>query len=279
MVNFAPGAILFCSVTIDVIQLNHMARYDLITLYSEPGVNQISGFCDVANSLDVTGLVHAYDDLVNQSPRRKIHHRDYFISGHDGLPSGNENSNRREEHLALALFNHSQEFELPDGRLLRFIDYQTPLKAKQTDKGIGKVDLFGVLDQTTPAVIELKIQRKNGGKADTPLRALLEGLAYCAMIEANHGDIAIEARSTFNLDFSQPRPDLIVMAPQDYWHDYLGKPSAGDWLVVLEALIDELKQKLNLNVHLISLQDAAFEMGSAQQRPQLKGDCRLASVG
>lgn len=170
------------------------------------------------------------------------------------------------------------EFELSDGRSLSIIDYQTPLKARQTDKGVGKIDLFGVIDKTIPTVMELKIHGQDGSKADTPLRALLEGLAYCAIIEANLSDIKEEVRSQHHFELTQPRPDLIVLAPKPYWDYYLNKPSAGDWLPVFENLIDQLHEMLDLQVQLISLINADFEMGSKDIKPRLIDNCRMDSV-
>lgn len=256
-----------------------MPIYDLIALHSEPEVNRITGFTDAARSLDIDALSNAYAYLVQNAPKRGLTQRPYFQTSHDGFPSGNETSNRREEHLALALFNQSTQFNFPSGRDLNIIDYQTPLKSKQGDKGIGKIDLFGVIDNSIPAVIELKIDSTKGRKADTPLRALLEGLAYCAVVEANILDIADEAKSMFSLHVTQTRPDLIVMAPNDYWISYLSHPRAGDWLPVFETMVTECKQKLHINIHLTSLLNAEFKMGSFEKRPRMKGQCKLVPVG
>ena len=54
-----------------------------------------------------------------------------------------------------------------------------------------------MIDHKVPAVIELKIDSVNGGQADSPLRALLEGLAYCAIIEKNLVKISAEVASQF----------------------------------------------------------------------------------
>ncbi|WP_167374275.1 hypothetical protein [Bathymodiolus platifrons methanotrophic gill symbiont] len=54
-----------------------------------------------------------------------------------------------------------------------------------------------MIDHKVPAVIELKIDSVNGGQADSPLRALLEGLAYCAIIEKNLVKISAEVASKF----------------------------------------------------------------------------------
>ncbi len=256
-----------------------MPIYDLNALYCEPEVNQISGFVDVAGKLDIDALVSAYANLVERAPKRSLNKKQYFQADHDGFPTGDENSIRREEHLALALFNQSHLFDFPGGRDLNIIDYQTPLKSKRDDKGIGKIDLFGVIDSSIPAVIELKIDGIKRRAADTPLRALLEGLAYCAIVEANITDITDEARAKFNLHIKPKRPDLIVMAPQEYWHSYLSKPTAGDWLPVLEGFITELRLKLGISIHLYSLINVDFEMGSSNQRPLLKSQCEMHTVG
>ncbi len=255
-----------------------MPIYDLNALYKETVVNQISGFADKARGLDIDALGKAYINLVERAPRRSLSKKTYFQADHDGFPSGSENSNRREEHLALALFNQPRHFDFPGGRKLNITDYQTPLKSRRDDKGIGKIDLFGVIDSSVPAVIELKIDGINGRKADTPLRALLEGLAYCAIVEANIVDITDEAQSMFSLLFTHTRPDLIVMAPSDYWHSYLNKPSAGDWLPVLETIVSEVRQKLHINIHLCSLLNADFEMGSSNKQPVLKNNCHIVPV-
>jgi len=256
-----------------------MTKYDLITLHGAHGVNLISKFCDVARELEIDSLRDAYINLVGHAPRRSPNHKPYLVKEHFGFPSGDEKSNRREEHLALALFNQSTPCHLPDGRGLNIVDYQTPLKSKRSDEGVGKIDLLGVIDNTIPAVIELKIEGVNGRMADTPLRALLEGLAYCAIVEANISDITDEARTKLNLHITPKRPDLIVMAPQDYWHSYLSKPTAGDWLPVLETMITELKLKLDINIHLTSLVNVDFEMGSSKKRPLLNNQCSLIPVG
>jgi len=255
-----------------------MPTYDLIDLYSEPEVNRVSGFAEAARKLDMDALCNAYSYLVQHAPKRRLTKKSYFQTNHKGLPSGEGVSNRREEHLALALFNQSRQFDFPGGRDLEIIDYQTPLKSRQGDKGVGKIDLFGVINNSIPAVIELKVKGIKGRKADTPLRALLEGLAYCAIVEANLADIADEAKSIFHLHIAHTRPDLLVLAPNDYWRSYLSKPSTGGWFQLLQNLITEIGQKLHLNVHLVSLEDADFEMGSSEKHPKLINQYYMAPL-
>ena len=172
--------------------------------------------------LDPKDLTDAYHRLRESAPHRHERNKSYFV-GHSGITSSGKASNRREEHLAVALFNASQEgvpLKLPDGSSLKFLDYQLPLKARQGDKGIGKVDLFGVINGTQSSVIELKIHPAGTGYGDTPLRAFLEALAYCAIVEANADDVASESLYNFNLKLKVNRPSLIVLAPEQYWKTY-----------------------------------------------------------
>ena len=179
----------------------------LIGLHNNPAVNRTVEFAAVANTLasDVGMLARCYEHLVRVAPRRHARSKRY-VHGRTGTTSSGASSNRREEHLAVALCNASRSgvtFALPDRRPLAIIDYQMPLKARQGDLGVGKVDLFAVVDGRLPCVIELKAARETT-RGDTPLRALLEGLAYCAIVEANAADIASEVAEQHALSASRP---------------------------------------------------------------------------
>jgi hypothetical protein len=251
----------------------------LIELYKKEELNRISEFLDFMTNMDMNQLYDGYKQLRDSdAPKRK---KPYFVDTHNGIASSGLSSTRREEHLALALFNGSlanKEFVLPDGRLINFIDYQTPLKAKQTDKGIGKVDLFGAIDNRYPAVIELKIEGANGSYADSPLHALLEGLAYCAIIEANSVAIFDEAVYKYDIQFSNKTPVLVVLAPDGYWINYLTNKKAGNWLPELVKMSNKLNHALDIEILLLAITDAGFEMGLDGASAKLTGDCNLVSV-
>ena len=255
-----------------------MNAQGLIRLHRCPAVNRIGEFAEVAGTLaeDVEQLADLYENLVRAAPRRHGRRKRY-LQGRTGKTSSGASSNRREEHLAVALRNASRGgavFALPDGRPLAIIDYQMPLKARQDDRGVGKVDLFAVVDGRLPCVIELKVARKSG--LDTPLRALLEGLTYCAIVEANADAIWSELAGQHARSAS--RPTLVVMAPEDYWMGYLNHPEAGSWLPAIHDLVSGLRVTLGLETCLVSLLDARFEMGVCGRRARLVGNCRMASV-
>ena len=256
---------------------SEMNNLSLVELYGYPPVNSISKFVRVTQEIDVSDLAQKYKELMKIAPRRHEWEREYFV-GHDVFLGGKEKSNRKEEHLAGALFNECQngkEFLLPDKRKLKIIDYQFPLKAKQDDKGIGKIDLFGVIDKEIPCVIELKVDPDSGGKSDTPLRALLEGLAYCAIVEANKKEIWQEVQSNMKLKFKGSRPHMIIMAPEQYWDYYFNKSVARDWPNALKTLVKGITQNLEIHIHFYSIENAEFEWGGNGKPAKMKRECKV----
>jgi len=252
---------------------------DLLKIYNDREVKNISSFADVAGRLDPGNVVAAYAHVRDYAPRRHDRNKAYFVD-HAGLKSRSDNSSRREEHLALALWGASQTgtpMVLPSDETLEILDYQTPLKARRSDKGVGKVDLFGLIDGCRSTVIELKVHRASD-YGDTPLRAYLEALAYCAIIEANASEIASEASTRFNRSIDERAPGLVVMAPQDYWAGYLEHPSVGEWWPILNNLATEIDKLLNLETHFLGLRDATYRMGARGQDPQLTGHYSVFSV-
>ncbi len=113
---------------------------------------------------------------------------------------------------------------------------------------------------------------------DTPLRAFLEALAYCAIVEANAGDIAQEVFDKFDYEFTKNRPALVVMATEEYWSAYINHPKTGDWWPALRQLADQLEESFGLESHFIALLNADFSMGLEGQKPKLQGDCSLISL-
>ena len=252
---------------------------DLLKLYKSREINRISTFADVAAQLDPGKLLAAYARVRDSAPRRHDRIKTYFVD-HSGLTNRSENSKRREEHLALALWGASrsgQRMVLPTGTTLEILDYQTPLKARQCDKGVGKVDLFGLIDGCRSTIIELKI-RPDSGYGDTPLRAFLEALAYCAIIEANAADIATDASTRFNKSIDDRPPVLMVLAPQDYWAGYAEHPKSGSWWPILRDLAAEIDDLSGLETCFLGLRNATFRMGNRSQNPQMTDHCTLVDV-
>ena len=251
----------------------------LIDLYNSKAVKRATEFGECAEQLEIAALEDGYTELLSSAPRRSVTAKPYF-GGRAGITGGGGLSNRSEEHLAVALYNASRSgkrLAMPDGRTLDLLDYQTPLKARRADPGVGKIDLLGRLENEIPAIIELKVAGRSGRLADTPLRALLEGLAYCAMFEADGAAIAAEADDKLDCRLAVVRPALIVMAPEEYWSSFLFHSRTGDWLPAVLRVVEGIRSALGLEVHLVALRDAGFEMSRDGKPPRLIGDCSLVS--
>ena len=163
---------------------------------------------DIAG-MDAETLAVAYEALRASAPRRRAQSR-YFV-GHAGLTSGRGASNRREEHIAVALVALRRRWPLPDGGAFELLDYQVPLKSKRTDAGIGKIDLIGVTDAGRIVVVELKVKAQSGGDSDPPPTALIEGLRYSAIVEANLDRFREEIARQFGRVVSSQPPIVLVL--------------------------------------------------------------------
>ncbi len=262
--------------------------HSLIELHGKDPVNQILNFCEFADFLakNPVDLKDLYTQQFNDAPKRAKAKpkKKYFLDKHKGVKSPRKHSNRRKEHLAGALFRATKKrkkFFLNNSEL-SFRDYQFPLKACQADEEVGKVDLFCTIGNSTgdstPAVAKLKVSRKGDKLGDTPLKALLEGLTYCAIVEANADVIAGEAKVKFGIDLKVGKPELLIMAPSDYWSGYLNKEAAGLWTTTIKDLADKIYDYIKIKVHFLSLEGDGFEMGLNNKFSKLIGNWRIELV-
>ncbi len=128
---------------------------------------------------------------------------------------------------AEAVAEHDRQF-FPG--LCRHIQtFQMPLQGRRADKFWGKLDLVGTTETGLPIVLELKQQRA----ADTPLRMLIEGLAYAVAVRRawNEGTLRNQWNSVVTIQSKQfvaPYPllqvPIIGIAPTEYWNRCIGKP-------------------------------------------------------
>jgi hypothetical protein len=248
-----------------------MVEHPLITRSRDSDVTAVSRFAGAAANITAAQLVEGYRQELAAAPKRAAFGKRYFV-GHDGVPGTRDETNRVEEHLAMALFNAYRNpnpgLLLPNGEPLAILDYQFPLKARRSDHGVGKVDLLGALSSGRLCVIELK--RMSGGSPETPLRALLEGLAYTAIVQANSDAIAAEARSLFEVQIVHPIPAVMVMAPQAYWSYFQEKRAAGPWRASLAELANRITDTLDLPVLFLGLGACSAAPGLHGQPPQFK---------
>lgn len=99
--------------------------------------------------------------------------RGYKTPTHDGII--NRETNRKEEITAKRLYNTKKEFE----GFGYIIDYQIPLKDKQSDKGLGKIDLLSKNEKTKCVYI---LELKKEDSKETMLRCVLEAFTYSCIV-------------------------------------------------------------------------------------------------
>ena len=128
-----------------------------------------------------------------------------------------------------------------------------PLEGFELGHRSRRVDLLGTTDQGRLVVIELKVRRKDGSCGDTPLLALMEGLSYAAVVQANHRAIAVEARESWSMNVSEEPPIVQILAPEDWWRgwcDIVGstRRDGGRWEPAFLELAAELEARLGIVV-------------------------------
>mgnify|MGYP004441219493 CR=1 FL=1 len=151
--------------------------------YKAPIVNY-KGYINGSKNLysEIIAKTLVSEDLVKEWDKLKPVRPNHFDTGHNHSESVDINklqiSNRKEEILAKLLFYQR------DVKDLGYIfDYQTPLKAVQSDS-YGKIDLLGYNSKDKCySIIELKY--RPSGSDETLLRCVLEAYTYYKLFDLN----------------------------------------------------------------------------------------------
>ena len=159
----------------------------------------------------------------------------------------------------MALWNERIQFTRADGTEFYLRDYQFPLKARQDDQGIGKVDLLGTTNQGRLLVIELKVKPDGvNNRGDTPASAMLQGLRYASIVQSNHRSIAKEMEQEFDCLVSNEPPIVQVLAPEDWWQAWLGlegstRCATGDWELAFVKLAKDIEERIGITIECAAL--------------------------
>lgn len=209
--------------------------------------------------LNIAALAVEYRSLREAAPQRSARGKKYFV-GHTGSTPSGSSSNRREEHLARALCADGIPLPWPSGGVVRLLDYQVPLKARQNDAGIGKIDLMGVTTGGQLVVVELKVDGANGGRSDPPLAAFMEALRYAAIVEANRVTIADEAKTAFHVTASDKLPPaILLLGTNAWWHSWLEARSAGPWTAVFVRLLNDIESELGIPARCLAIAESDLD--------------------
>lgn len=218
-------------------------------------------------AVDPVAVCAEYVGLQQCAPRRSAAGKLFFV-GHTGLVPAAGMSNRKEEHLAIALFNLGRRWRWPGGGWFRLLDYQVPLKAQQADARVGKIDLLGVTDQGRLVIIELKVDGAGGGRSDSPVAALMEGLRYAAIVQAELTAIASEAERCFGTKIAIIPPIVQLLAPRAWWCAWLNLKPAGGWAPALHALATEVETCTGVTIEWMARDDGDVTYGFDGRTPR-----------
>lgn len=215
---------------------------------------------------DTDALADGYWHMRATAPRRI---QGYFSKSRSGVTCSLGFSNREEEHLAVGLWRR-RELVLPNGERLRLFDYQMPLKSVRADTGVGKVDLVGRGADSRFAIIELKV----AANAEDRRIALIEGLIYAAIVEANLPRIINESAEAHGVTIIPERPKIFVIAPPEYWSNTMAYPNTDE----IARLANEIASVIPIEIELLHLRDADVTLGLNGQPPSVRGYAYLSAL-
>ena len=245
----------------------------------------ITGLAEAISKIHPDDLSREYEALRRDAPRRHDVGKKYFTrpdgTRHKGRLSprrATDGSCRRfEEHLAIALWRVGGFWPQTDAGRLRLLDYQFPLWARQDDNDRA-VDLLGATDRGRLTVIELKVKPKSGmNRKENPMAALIQGLRYAAIVDANRAAIAEEAECLFGKDISDGPPIVQILAPESWWRGWLElsgstRKAMGAWEPEFVKLARDIEERPGVVVEFVALNDVQcsdIDYGPDGQQPQV----------
>jgi hypothetical protein len=267
--------------------------HPLVELADSRDVKQAKGFRQIAEGLTGESLNEKYRIELANAPKRAESGKKY-LAAHPKPPTSRRNT-KDPEHFAIALLaaSRSDGVTLPDGGRLTLVDYQVPLAAAAPDKslgdadpnaGVGRVDLLGLMPDDRLAVVVVKFippSATRGGTGDTPLRALLDGLALTAMVDGNRKAIGEEVLQATGRTISDEAPALIVLGSTRYWElcrKREAQKGAG-WIRELERIAREVPDVTGVEILYCGLEvegDPGWEYGD--EGPVLVGSAELSAA-
>ncbi len=270
-----------------------MAKHPLLERAASAEVRNAKGFRAVAASM--TGEIVAAEWAAEReaAPRRAASGRKHLVAANSKLAAERKPA-RDSEHLSLALATRTSEggapLPLPGGGTFAALHAGVALKSAQPDPALGAddpnwgaeaVDLVGVGPDGRLAVSVVRWLAPGATRVatgDTPLRALLEGLAFAAGLEANRESLIAELTEKTSESISEAPPAVLLIGSFRWWELSRKREAqkGAAWIRELERLAREIEAKLDIPVRFITLRTPgdpgfSYETGA----PHLDGDPRF----
>ena len=244
-----------------------------------------TGLAEATARIDRELLLREFTQLRRTAPRRAERGKTYFSDKRNGSISTTQRKDdspagdrkRFEEHLAMALWNFKADWPCGGSESLRILDYQFPLKSARGDRGIGKVDLLGLINKKKLVVIELKVPpRSAANRGEPPVSAFLQGLCYAAVVQANLASIANEIQHHFGESIADIPPTIQILATKHYWERWANlanstRRKAGEWEREFIRLIQDVEKRIGIAVECLALdvEYGDLEYGVDGRNPRL----------
>src|SRR5262249_8855968 len=243
-----------------------VSPHPLIERARDREVRQASRFRDAAEKLAGEGLRKEWEEEVASAPRRHQAGKRY-LAPRKRPPARLGDT---QSQLALALLRHAADpargLLLPDRSSVQLVGCRVPLRAAPPDpqqaddpnRGIGEIDLLGLSDTGRLSLIGLahvEPDAARAGTGETPLRALLEGLASAAVAWANRDALRQEIADAVARELGDEAPLLLLLGAPRYW-ELCRRRSAqkgAAWIHQMDRLAREIEAGAGVRVQHLAL--------------------------
>jgi hypothetical protein len=271
-----------------------VSQHPLIERAADREVRQAKGFRVAAEKLTGDVLAREYAQEKEGAPRRSEAGKRHLATPSRRLVA-ERNPARDGDHASLALVERQQRtskpLSLPDetgdvevlasGVVLRTAPPDRAQGASDPNWGIDAVDFLGLGPEDRLVVGVMRYVAPSAtriGAGDTPLRALLEGLAQAAVVDANRTALAAELAARTSRTPSE-LPPMLLLAGSVRWWELCRKrePQKGAaWIREMERLAKEVGEQANVPVVFAALRATgdpgwSYETGS----PVFESEVRL----
>jgi hypothetical protein len=271
-----------------------VARHPLVERSRDARVRQARGFREVAAELGGATLAAEFEAERDGAPRRSEARKKHLVQANQRL-AAERHPDRDGEHAALALVARREKggapLRLPDeegffeplhaGVVLKSAPADPKLGPEDPNWGIDRVDLVGIGPNDRLALVMMRFVAPGGtrvGTGETPLRALLEGLAHTAVAVANQAALAAELAARTERKVADGPPYLFLLGSPRYW-ELLRKREAqrgAAWIQQMERLAREFEEQTGISVRYLALKLAGDPGWSyAEGSPSFDAEPRL----
>jgi hypothetical protein len=278
-----------------------MSSHPLLELANDSNVKTPATFREAANALTADEISSMYEQeraAIAEEVSADIQH----FADHD--PPAAAEPTVDEHEFAVAVINQCQDDQsalvLADGVApsdpddvddegvppthVDLIDHAVnmttlaPRKIKARNRVLSSLDLLGVSVDDRITVQRVRLMPPGSTKGDTPLRAIVEGLAQCAAVDAYRETLSAQIEERTGRVVSADPPRLVLFANNRYWEIYRRRSlkSAGPWMEAMRRIAAEIEQGVGIPVRFASVKlygDPPWRMRHG--RPLLASDVVL----